>query len=167
MKLRQLLLTALVSALPAGISAQQVAAHYTMSLQGGKIEETVSHNQYTVTSHLPACTVQGLNGDALRFDGYSNYVKASLPVSSFNTDALTISVVLAAEAYPMMQVDVAETTPTFATVFGNLDGKQGFALELSSQGDLRFRFGSAYAGGYLDGVIYTPGEGSTPVEKQG
>ena len=25
----------------------------------------------------------------------------------------------------------------------------------------------AYAGGYLDGVIYTPGEGSTPVEKQG
>lgn len=149
MKLRQFLLTALVSALPAGISAQQVAAHYTMSLQGGKIEETVSHNQYTVTSHLPACTVMGLDGDALRFDGYSNYVKAGLPTGSFKTDALTISVVLAAEAYPMMQVDVAETTPTFATVFGNLDGKQGFALELSSQGDLRFRFGSAYAGGYL------------------
>lgn len=150
MKLRQILLTTLVSALPAGISAQQVAAHYTMSLtDGDKIEEAVSHNRYTVTSQLPACTVQGLNGDALRFDGYSNYVKAGLPVGSFNTDALTISVVLAAEAYPMMQVDIAETTPTFATVFGNLDGKKGLALELSSQGDLRFRFGSAYAGGYL------------------
>ena len=150
MKLRQILLTALVSALPTGISAQQVAAHYTMSLtDGGKIEETVSHNQYTVTSHLPACTVRGLDGDALRFDGYSNYVKAGVLVSSFKTDALTLSVVLAAEAYPMMQVDVAETTPTFATVFGNLDGKKGFALELSSQGDLRFRFGSSYAGGYL------------------
>ncbi len=150
MKLRQILLTALVSALPAGISAQQVAAHYDMSLtSGGKIEESVSHNQYTVTSQLPACTVQGLNGDALRFDGYSNYVKAGLPVGSFSTEALTINVVLAAEAYPMMQVDVAETTPTFATVFGNLDGKKGLALELSSQGDLRFRFGSAYAGGYL------------------
>ena len=60
MKLRQILFTALVSALPAGINAQQVAAHYTMSLtDGGKIEETVSHNQYTVTSQLPACTVQG------------------------------------------------------------------------------------------------------------
>lgn len=150
MKLRHILMTALVSALPAGISAQQVAAHYTMSLTGGnRLEEAVSHNQYTVTSQLPACTVQGLDGDALRFDGYSNYVKAGLPVASFNTDALTISAVLAAEAYPMMQVDVAETTPTYATVFGNLDGKQGFALELSSQGDLRFRFGSAYAGGYL------------------
>ena len=150
MKLKQLLIIALVSAIPAGTSAQQVAAHYTMSLTaGGKIEETVSHNQYTVTSHLPACTVEGINGDALRFDGYSNYVKAGLPVSSFNADELTISVVLAAEAYPMMQVDVAESSPTFATVCGNLDDKKGFALELSSQGDLRFRFGSSYAGGYL------------------
>ena len=43
MKLRQILFTALVSALPAGINAQQVAAHYTMSLtDGGKIEETVT-----------------------------------------------------------------------------------------------------------------------------
>ena len=150
MKLRQLLLTALVSALPAGINAQQVAAHYDMSLTaGGSIEESVTHNKYTVTSHLPACTVKGLDGEALRFDGYSNYVKAGLPVNGINTDALTISAVLAAEAYPMMQVDVAETTPTYATVFGNLDGKKGFALELSSQGDLRFSFGSAYAGGYL------------------
>ena len=157
MKLRHILMTALVSALPAGISAQQVAAHYTMSLTGGnRLEEAVSHNQYTVTSQLPACTVQGLDGDALRFDGYSNYVRAGLPVASFNTDALTISAVLAAEAYPMMQVDVAETTPTYATVFGNLDGKQGFALELSSQGDLRFRFGSAYAGGYLFSSMATP-----------
>ena len=150
MKLRQLLLTALVSALPAGINAQQVAAHYDMSLTAsGSIEESMTHNRYAVTSHLPACTVKGLDGEALRFDGYSNYVKAGLPVSGINSDALTISAVLAAEAYPMMQVDVAETTPTYATVFGNLDGKKGFALELSSQGDLRFSFGSAYAGGYL------------------
>ena len=150
MKLRQFLLIALVSALPAGINAQQVAAHYDMSLTaGGSIEESMTHNRYAVTSHLPACTVKGLDGEALRFDGYSNYVKAGLPVSGINSDALTISAVLAAEAYPMMQVDVAETTPTYATVFGNLDGKKGFALELSSQGDLRFSFGSAYAGGYL------------------
>ena len=150
MNLKHILMTALVSALPAGINAQQVVAHYPMSLTAGdKIEETVSHNQYAVTSHLPACTVAGVDGDALRFDGYSSYVKAGLPVASFSTEALTINVVLAAESYPMMQVDVAETTPTFATVMGNLDGKNGFALELSSQGDLRFRFGSAYAGGYL------------------
>ena len=150
MKLKHILMTALVSALPAGINAQQVVAHYSMSLTAGdKIEEAVSHGQYAVTSHLPACTVQGIDGDALRFDGSSNYVKAGLPVGTFSTEALTINVVLAAESYPMMQVDVAETTPTFATVYGNLVDKKGFALELSSQGDLRFRFGSAYANGYL------------------
>lgn len=150
MKLNHILMTALVSALPAGINAQQVVAHYPMSLiAGDKIEETVSHNQYSVTSHLPACMVAGIDGDALRFDGYSNYVKAGIPVTSFSTEALTINAVLAAESYPMMQVDVAETTPTFATVYGNLVDKKGFALELSSQGDLRFRFGSAYANGYL------------------
>ena len=150
MKLKHILMTALVSALPAGINAQQVVAHYSMSLTAGdKIEEAVSHRQYAVTSHLTACTVQGIDGDALRFDGYSNYVKAGLPVGSFSTEALTINIVLAAESYPMMQVDVAETTPTFGTVFGNLVDKKGFALELSSQGDLRFRFGSAYANGYL------------------
>ncbi len=150
MKLKHILMTALVSALPAGINAQQVVAHYSMSLAAGdKIEEAVSHSQYAVTSHLPACTVAGIDGDALRFDGYSSYVRAGLPVGTFSTQALTINVVLAAEAYPMMQVDVAETTPTFATVYGNLVDKKGFALELSSQGDLRFRFGSAYANGYL------------------
>ena len=69
MKLRQLLLTALVSALPAGINAQQVAAHYDMSLTaGGSIEESMTHNRYAVTSHLPACTVKGLDGEALRFE---------------------------------------------------------------------------------------------------
>ena len=125
MKLKHMLIIALVSAIPAGASAQQVAARFNMSLTSGdRIEESVTHNQYVVTSHLPACTVKGLNGDALRFDGYSNYVKAGVPVSTFNTDALTISAVLTAEAYPMMQVDVAESTPTFGTVFGNLDDKK-------------------------------------------
>ena len=150
MKLKHMLTIALVSAAAAGINAQQVAARFDMTLAGGeKIEESVSHNQYTVTSQLPACNVKGLDGQALRFDGYSNYVKAGIPVSGLSEEALTVNVVLAAEAYPMMQVDVAETTPTFANVCGNLNDKVGFALELSSQGDLRFRFGSSYANGFL------------------
>lgn len=150
---KHLLITALTAACTTAASAQQVAAHFTMSLTADqKIEETVSHQRYSVVSHLPACTVNGIDGEALRFDGYSNYLKAGVPVASFSDEALTVSVVLAPESYPMMQVDVAETTPTFATICGNLDGKKGFALELSSQGDLRFNFGSAYAGGFLFAV---------------
>lgn len=149
MTLKNLLIIALLTA--CGTTASAQVARYDMSLNNGKITEQVSNTSYTVVSQLPACTIAGVDGEALRFDGYSNYVKAGLPVSTFSGDALTLSVMLAAESYPMMQVDVAETIPTYATVCGNLDetGKKGFALELSSQGDLRLRMYVDYGGGYL------------------
>ena len=131
----------------------QTAAHFDMSLgsDGRSITESVSSSSYSVQSQLPAFNVESPDGVALRFDGYSNFVKASLPVSSFSTSALTIRVVLAAETYPMMNTAEAENTPTYATICGNLNesAKQGFAFQMSSQGDLRFQFGSAYADGYL------------------
>ena len=150
MKSRSLLLVALTTTCLNAI-AQITAAHFNMSLNNGKITELVSNTSYTVSSQLSACTIASPNGDALRFDGYSSYVKAGLPASTISTETMTVSVMLAAESYPMMQVDVAEETPTFATICGNLDetGKNGFALELSSQGDLRARLYVDYSGGYM------------------
>ena len=149
MRHKNLLLIALTALQSAAVFAQQVATHFDMSLSAdGSISEEISGAHYAVSSQLPPFTVQGTDGAALRFNGYSNYVKAGLP-SGLSTEALTISVVLAAETYPMMKVYVAEDKPTYGTVCGNLDGKSGFALQLSSQGDLRFQFGSAYAGGFL------------------
>ncbi|MBR0037352.1 MAG: GH32 C-terminal domain-containing protein [Bacteroidales bacterium] len=150
MKHKKHLLIALMTVLATGASAQTAAARFDMSVKNGKITEQVSGTEYAVASELPVCTLSGIDGQALRFDGYSNFVQASLP-GNLSTEALTLSVTLAAESYPMMQVDVAESTPTFATICGNLDetGKKGFSLELSSQGDLRFRFASAYANGFL------------------
>ena len=150
MKLRTLLLITM-TAVVGSTSAQNVVAHFDMSLSNGNIIESVSNKSYTVSSQLPACTIAGINGDALRFDGYSNYVKAGLPAATLSTEVLTMSVVLAAETYPMMRVDVAETTPTYATICGNLDegAKRGFALQLSSQGDLRLQVYVNYGGGYL------------------
>ncbi len=150
MKLRFLPLVAL-TAIVGGTSAQTMVAHFDMSLKNGSIIENVSNKSYSVSSQLPACTVAGLDGDALRFDGYSNYVKAGLPTATLSKETLTMSVMLATETYPMMQVDVAETTPTYATICGNLDEglKKGFALQLSSQGDLRLQVYVNYGGGYL------------------
>jgi len=144
MKFKRLSLIALTIIQTAGIAAQTTVAHFDMSLIDGKIIEQVTNTEYIVNSQLQASTIVGLDGEALRFDGYSNYVRAGLP-GNLSTESLTVSVVLAAESYPMMQVDVAEVTPTYASICGNLDedGKKGFAFELSSQGDLRFRFGSA------------------------
>ena len=143
-------LFAVLAFLPAMESfGQNAVAHFDMSLSDGKITESVTSQAYGVNGQLLACTVASPDGEALRFDGYSNYVRAALPTSSLSVEALTLNVVLAAESYPMMKVDVAEDQPSYATICGNLDGKKGLALQLSSQGDLRFQFGSAYANGYL------------------
>lgn len=176
MKLKNIFLTTLLTASAAVGNAQLQAVHFDMAIQDGKIEESVSKQSFTVNSALPACDVEGLSGRAMRFDGYSNYVKTDLTNgcanrtqsrarsgyaevqpgfdkvnSSPSTTNLTINVILAAETYPMMNTAEAEITPTYATICGNLDetAKMGFALQLSSQGQLRFRFASAYAKGYI------------------
>lgn len=132
-----------------GSETGDYAAHFNMTPDGGSVKELVSGSSYNVVSQLPVCSVPGLDGDALRFDGYSNYVKAGLPVSTLSKETLTVTVRLAAESYPMMQVNDAETTPTYATICGNFDetGKKGFAFQLSSQGDLRLVVGVDYGGG--------------------
>ena len=134
--------------------AQSPVVRFDMSLSSGKITEEKSGNNYQVASQLPAFTLPGLDGNALRFDGYSNYVKATLP-ATLSTEKLTVNVVLAAETYPMMQMDAAETTPTYATICGNLsdDGKKGFALQLSSQGGLKAIVGLNYGGGYKREIV--------------
>lgn len=151
MKLKNLFITSLLTASAAVGNAQQQAVHFDMTVNDGKIEESVSKQSFTVNSMLPACDVDGLSGRAMRFDGYSNYVKTDLTNSSLSSTNLTINVILAAETYPMMNTAEAEITPTYATVCGNFDeeAKMGFAIQLSSQGQLRFRFASAYAKGYI------------------
>jgi len=84
-----------------GSAAQTAAAHFDMSLDdNGNLVENISGQAYPVSSQLPACTVEGLDGAALRFDGYSSYVKAGLPVSSLSKETLTVSITLAATCWP-------------------------------------------------------------------
>ena len=84
MKLKKHLLFALTTVMTIGSTAQTAVVHFDMSLKDGKITEQVSKSEYVVASQLPACALQGIDGTALRFDGYSNYVRAGLP-SELNT----------------------------------------------------------------------------------
>lgn len=151
MNIKNILTTAMLAALPAAGMAQQSSVHFDMTVFDGALKESVSNGTFTVVSQLPALSVAGVSGEAMRFDGYSNYVKAKLTNNSLSTTNLTINIILAPETFPMMNTAEAENTPTYATVFGNLDetAKKGFAIKLSSQGHLRFTFASAYAKGYL------------------
>ena len=151
MNIKNILTTAMLAAFSAVGMAQQSSIHFDMTVSDGALKESVSDGTFPVISQLPALSVAGVLGEAMRFDGYSNYVKAKLTNSSLSTTNLTINIVLAPETFPMMNTAEAENSPTYATVFGNLDeaAKQGFAVKLSSQGHLRFTFASAYANGYL------------------
>ena len=151
MNIKNILTTAMLAALPAAGMAQQSSVHFDMTVIDGALKESVSNGTFTIVSQLPALSVAGVSGEAMRFDGYSNYVKAKLTNNPLSTTNLTINIILAPETFPMMNTAEAENTPTYATVFGNLDetAKKGFAIKLSSQGHLRFTFASAYAKGYL------------------
>ncbi len=148
MKLKNLSAFISLAAVSLSMHAQKPVAHFDMSIDGNQLEEIVTGTMSTVESQLPVCTVESPDGQAWRLDGYSNFVKAYVPSSSFSTEQLRVCVVLAAESYPMMRVEDAEMTPSYGLVCGNIDetSNKGFALELSSQGTLRFRFASATGG---------------------
>ena len=93
MQLTKLLLIALTIAQTTGVTAQTVVAHYDMSLNNGKITEQVTKSEYAVMSQLPACTLAGIDGQALRFDGYSNYVHAGNCDITAYSDFVTCSVI--------------------------------------------------------------------------
>ncbi len=148
MKLKSLLLTMLAAVVMVA-TAQTPVAHYDMSLSGNAVKELISNQSYTVASQLPACTVEAMNGQALRFDGYSNYVRGGLPIASLSDEQLTLQVVLAAEAYPMMQTASTANGNVWCILCGNLDetNKKGFALQLSSDGRLQLKTYVAYNAG--------------------
>lgn len=120
----------------------QLAAHFPMDPSGYKIKEEVSSISYRVSGNFMPESVSGAVGTALRFDGYSTYVNASVDVSKLNENSLTVSLWCAMESYPMMVTDAAENLSTY--IAGNMTSESGFAFTLSSQGDYAFEF---YANG--------------------
>ncbi len=116
-----------------------IFADFPMDLvSGNSVVEKISGKSFSVVSQTKPESVPGAKGKALRFDGYSTYVKADVPVTTIGSQ-LTFSLWCAVETYPMM--NVAEAQNAYADIAGNLDekAKSGFAFQLSSQGDLRFK----------------------------
>lgn len=122
---------------------ENFAVHFPMSLNADNtITETVTGNAYAVNHSLSPLSVDGAAGQALRFDGYSNYVKAAIPVASLSTSALTVSAWVAPESYPMMTID--HDGEEFTVLAGNYDpdntAAKGFALMVGSRGSYKFVF---------------------------
>ena len=109
--------------------------------QDGTVTEQVSGSPLSVRGVHVLPAAKGVEGGALRLDGYSNYVEGALSYAKLGGSAMTLSLWCAVESYPMMNVAEAEATPTYGVVAGNLDDdrKTGFALMLNSQGGYQFK----------------------------
>lgn len=108
------------------------------------IEEVNSGRRYFVEGYNYAASVEGVEGRALRLDGYSNFVEVDMSKYDLSDSTLTVSFVVAAETYPMMVLDAAKDVWT--ELVGTIDdtAKSGWAFRLSSQGNYAFQI---YVGG--------------------
>lgn len=123
----------------------EVISFFPMTVTDGTITDEATGATFSVRSQLPAFSIEGVRGEAMRFDGYSNYVTARWASETQLTE-MTLSLWCAVETYPMMTAE-AEDVATFTTLVGNLDeaAKTGLSLMLSSKGDLKV---ATYSGGW-------------------
>ena len=120
-----------------GNAAGQIS-HFDMELTGNKIKDLITQEQYEVTGKFAPENVAGVDGNALRFDGYTSYIDAEINTNALNGQALTVSLWCAAQTYPMVVADIADNQYTY--IAGNMDdgARSGFAFVLSSQGNYGF-----------------------------
>ncbi len=119
-------------------TSQAQVFHFPMEVTDNLVSERITGQQYAVQGQRSAVSTVGALGKALRTDGYSTYVEAPIDASLLNGDAFTFSMWLAAETYPMMNID--EDRNDYTTIAGTLDHNThtGFALQLTNRGNWRF-----------------------------
>ncbi len=136
--------TLLLAATPA--LHAEVVAHFPMELTAGQVVEAVSGTHYDVLGQFAPESVAGVEGQALRLDGYTSYVAgqlgALLPAGSTR---MTVSMWTALEAYPIVRIDqqTTEQAALFTTL--NEGAKTGFGFYVGLDGLWSFR---TYVGGW-------------------
>lgn len=133
------------AAIPALCLGSERALHIPMEADGnGVVTELVSGTGLEIHGrHLPE-NVAGASGKALRFDGYPTYVQGLLPELEV-TSAMTISLWVAPETYPIVKID--EPTEEKIRIAGTLDEetRSGWSFNLGYTGKYAFE---CYTGGW-------------------
>ena len=108
-----------------------------------------------ITGARTPLIVDGVVGNAVRFDGYSQYLSQTADLSSCTKD-VTFSLWTALETYPMMNIDIDKEE--YTSLAGNLDegAKTGMAFEVSNRGSYQFK---CYVN---NSVIVVNGTGTLP-----
>ena len=123
-----------------------IVAHFDMSVNAGKIEETVSGDKFDVDGHFAPECVAGASGSALRFDGYTSSVEAALgDILPAGAKTMTVSMWVALPSYPIIQLDTDTSEQTAIATCLDTDAKTGFGFYLGFDGKYSFR---TYVGGW-------------------
>lgn len=140
MKILPLLLLA-----PCAVTAGAQVAHFPFDIKGGQIYETVSNNRFGINGQFKPENLASPSGNALRFDGYSTCVDASLNNILPDARQMTVSLLCALECYPIVEIDKNTTEKVALADCLDTDKKSGFAFRIGFDG--RYSF-TTYAGGW-------------------
>ena len=137
---------AILSILPLTLTSQaDLVAHFSMDVKGGMIEETVRGGKYAVEGNFAPENLPGAVGEALRFDGYTSHVKASLGDILSDSKTMTVSLWVATPSYPIIQIDTDTKEKTPIVTCLDKDSKSGFGFYLGFNGKYSFE---TYIGGW-------------------
>lgn len=136
----------LAALMAAGGAHADLVAHFDMEAVNGEITETISGSRYAVEGNFAPESVAGAVGKALRFDGYTSHVHASLDdVFRNGTSKMTVSMWVALPCYPVIEIDKDTKEQTAIASCLDEEAKTGFGFFLGFNGGYSFRM---YVGGW-------------------
>ena len=130
----------------APLAEAELVAHFPMDVKAGQIEETVSGNKFAVEGNFTPENLPGIDGQALRFDGYTSHVDAQLgAIIPDGSTQMTFSVWVALPSYPIIQIDTNTSEQTAIVSCLDTDSKTGFGFFIGFDGKYSFK---TYIGGW-------------------
>ncbi len=146
----------LLSALSGSLMSQaREVARFTMENSANRITESVSGTKYAVQGVRDAESIPGAQGAALRFDGYSTFVDATVgDIIPAGSKKMTASVWLAVETYPIVEIDVNTPEQVAIATCLNESARSGFGFFIGFDGKYSFK---SFIGGWpLELKVDTP-----------
>lgn len=129
------------------LAEADLVARFPMDVNAsGEIVESVSGESFAVEGHFAPENVPGAVGKALRFDGYTSRVNASLGnILPAGAKQMTVSLWVAVPSYPIIQLDTdtSEKTPIVSCL--DETAKTGFGFYIGFDGKYSFR---TFVGGW-------------------
>lgn len=134
-------ITALALGMAATTASADLVAHFPMDVRSGQIQDVVSGSRFGVEGHFAPENVDGaVAGKALRFDGYTSWVDATVgDIVPEGSRQMSVSLWVAVPCYPIIKIDqnTPEMTPIVTCL--NETDKTGFGFYIGFDGRYSFR----------------------------